>query len=80
MALSFINHSLIWTWTFTLGKMNDILEAIAISIHMLLARQSLLELHLLLHLLLLVSKDRVLAVTLVSSIIDGILNFLRIWS
>jgi hypothetical protein len=58
MSLSFINHSLVWTWTLALSKMNVVSETPSLpwlSVNLLLVCQRLFELHLLLHLLLFVS-------------------------
>jgi len=66
VALPVFDHPLIGTWTLTLGEVHQVLETVGVrgcrllGVH-LLTGQRLLELHLLLHLLLLVCQDGVLA-------------------
>lgn len=64
MAFSLINHSLVWTWALALCEVHVVSESTSLSrlpVYLLLARQSLLELKLLLDFLLLVGEDGVLA-------------------
>lgn len=60
MSFSFVNHSLIWTWTFTLCKMHIVSKTTSltrVAIYLLLTSQGLFKLHLLLDFLLFVGKD-----------------------
>lgn len=64
---SIINHSLLWGWAFTFGKMHDAFESIVLTNHslllillLLLTCQNLLKLHLLLNFLLLIRQNGML--------------------
>ena len=64
MPLSIINHPLVWRRALTLGKLHVVSKSVGLSglsVDLLLVVERLLELHLLLHLLLLIRQDRVLA-------------------
>lgn len=81
MALALINNSLLRTWTLTLCKVADVFESMCVLVHLMLAGKSLLELHLLLHLDLLVSQDWMFAcATLTSCTTSRLLDLLGLRS
>lgn len=61
MAFSFVNNALLRTGTLTLCKVTNVLEPVPVGVHLMLACKCLFELHLLLHLDLLVGQNRVFA-------------------
>ena len=87
-----IHHSLIRTWAFTLGKMNDVFEAVGlvwlllvstnllVHLVLLLTSQSLLKLKLLLKLLLLVGQNRVFTLWLATGLVVQLFLVVLGWS